>query len=133
MPVNKANGLVVAIAAVVVAASPGLQASETEDSKNRSDIRSEAIRTDWSTRQLDAFAAAVVAVGEARALWRMRIANADTVQQAEAFRARMIAEIESEIAANGLTVETYNKIFTAARADPRLYREIEDRIDKVEP
>lgn len=87
------------------------------------------VRTDWSEEKLDAFAQAVAAVAEAEAIWRMRLTNAQTERQAQEFRERMQAEIEEAIVSNGLSVETYNRIFEAARAKPEFQRDLQERID----
>lgn len=90
------------------------------------------VRTDWSAEKLDAFAQAVAAVAEVEAIWRMRLTNAQTERQAQEFRNRMRAEVEEAIVSNGLSVETYNRIFEAARANPGFQQDLQERIDEAQ-
>lgn len=90
------------------------------------------VRTDWSNEKLDAFAQAVAAVAEVEAIWRMRLSNAQTERQAEEFRNRMRAEVEEAIVTNGLSVETYNRIFKAARANREFRSHLQERIDEAQ-
>jgi hypothetical protein len=89
------------------------------------------VRTDWDDGKLDAFAQAVAAVAEVEAIWRMRLTNAQTERQAREFQERMRAEVEEAIVSNGLSVETYKRIFQAARANPEFKRDLQKRIEKA--
>jgi len=90
------------------------------------------VRTDWSEEKLDAFAQAVAAVTEIKAIWRMRLTNARTERQAQEFQDRMRAEVEKAIVSNGLSVETYNQIFETARTNPEFQRDLQKRIDEAQ-
>ena len=90
------------------------------------------VRSDWSEEKLDAFAQAVAAVAEVEAIWRMRLTNAQTERQAQEFQDRMRAEVEEAIVSNGLSVETYNQIFEAARTNPEFRRELQKRADEAQ-
>ena len=41
----------------------------------------------------------------------------------------MQAEVEEAIVSNGLSVETYRRIFEAARANPEFQQDLQERID----
>lgn len=119
-----AIGLVVAIA--LLGASIGAVGASPDDPDPK------PVRTDWSEDKLDAFAQAVAAVAEVEAIWRMRLTNAQTERQAQEFRERMQAEIEEAIVSNGLSVETYNRIFEAARAKPEFQRKLQERVEEAQ-
>ena len=90
------------------------------------------VRTGWSEERLDAFAQAVAAVAEVEAIWRMRLTNAQTERQAQEFQDRMREAVEEAIVNQGLSVETYNRIFEAARAHPEFQRDLQQRIDEAQ-
>lgn len=85
----------------------------------------------WSRAELEAFASAAVKIADVRQLWQMRIAHADTPKQARDYEKRMVAGMHDAIEAEGLSVEDYNRIYAAARADPRLYDEVRTLIQRA--
>ena len=115
--------LAILVAIALLGASIGAVGASPDDPDPK------PVRTDWSAEKLDAFAQAVAAVAEVEAIWRMRLTNAQTERQAQEFRERMRAEVEEAIVSNGLSVETYDRIFEAARAKPEFQQDLRERID----
>ena len=77
-----------------------------------------------SQDQLASFASAVVQVQQIRSKWQTRMQDADSAEKTREFQTQATAEITSAVQEQGLTVETYNAIATAARDNPELVSRI---------
>ena len=126
------NLMRLAIALLIAVALLGASIGAVGASPDHPVPEAKPVRTDWSEEKLDAFAQAVAAVAEVKAIWRMRLTNAQTERQAQEFQDRMREAVEEAIVNQGLSVETYNRIFEAARARPEFQRDLQQRIDEAQ-
>ncbi len=78
----------------------------------------EAAAVDDAT--LQAFAKASLEVEELSSEWAPRLQQAGSEQEAQQLRAEANAEMVKVVESEGLDVETYNRVFQAAQADPQL-------------
>lgn len=89
--------------------------------------QAQEIKTDWSQQKLEAYASAVVKVESVFAALRQAIAQSPEKEQELQRQAN--EEAVEAVRAEGLTVDEYNQIFTATRADPRFNQKVIELIE----
>ena len=93
-------------------------------------VPASAADSDYSDDKLRAFVAAAVVVGDKSSEWCAKIESAASEEEASQLRQQAEQELVQAIdAADDITLEEYNEISVAARADPQLatrFREIYD-------
>jgi hypothetical protein len=88
-------------------------------------------QTEFSQNQLESFASATVKVRDIRSKWQSQMQSADSAEKAKEFQSQANVEMVNAVEANGLTVETYNAIATAARSNPELANRITELLQKT--
>ena len=73
-----------------------------------------------SQDQLASFASAALQVQQIRSKWQTRMQEADSPEKAQELQVQAATEMVSAVQDQGLTVETYKAIATAARDNPEL-------------
>lgn len=104
--------------AVLIALSSSGQASAQSGTK-----------TDWSQDKLEAYAAAVVDVEQIFAGYRPQIAEAESSEEVAALREEAAADAVEAVRDRGLSIEEYNRIYQATRADQRLNEDVQALIE----
>jgi hypothetical protein len=81
--------------------------------------------SEFSQNQLKSFAVAAIQVQEIRSKWQVRMQQEDrNTKEAKELQEQANSEIVQAVGDAGLTVETYNAIAAAARANPELANRI---------
>jgi len=73
-----------------------------------------------SQDQIASFASAALQVQQIRSKWQTRMQAVDSDEKAKEFQVQAATEMVNAVKDNGLTVETYKAIATAARDNPEL-------------
>lgn len=87
-------------------------------------------QAEFSQNQLESFASATLKVRDIRSKWQSQMQSADSDEKAKEFQTQANVEMVNAVEANGLTVETYNAIATAARSNPDLANHITQLLEK---
>ena len=89
-----------------------------------------AAESEYSDDKLRAFVAAAVMIGDMSSEWREKIEAAPSEEEANQLREQAGQELAAAIdAADDITLEEYNDISVAARADPELATRIREIYD----
>lgn len=89
-----------------------------------------AAEQQYSDDKLRAFVAAAVMIGDMSSEWREKIEAAPSEEEANQLREQAGQELAAAIdAADDITLEEYNEISVAARADPELATRIREIYD----
>jgi hypothetical protein len=113
----------VLVTAALLAGLLTLGVAQAQDSKTQQQ-QPMSQQSDFSQDQLKSFASAALQVQELHAKWQTQMQAADSAEKAQKLQAQANSEMVSAVENEGLTVETYNTIATAARANPELANRI---------
>lgn len=89
------------------------------------DMSTEAPQVDVSDEEVQSFAAAMVSVQELGQEWTQRMQETDDQEELSQMQQDAQEEMIGAIEDEGMTVEEYNEIATAAQQDPELAQQIE--------
>lgn len=89
------------------------------------DMSTEAPEVDVSDEEVQSFAAAMVSVQELGQEWTQRMQETDDQEELSQMQQDAQEEMIGAIEDEGMTVEEYNEIATAAQQDPELAQQIE--------
>jgi hypothetical protein len=120
----------VLVTAALLAGLLTLDVAQAQDSKTQQQ-QPMSQQSDFSQDQLESFASATLQVQEVRAKWQTQMQTADSAEKAQALQAQANNEMVSAVEDEGLTVETYNAIATAARANPDLANRITELMQQA--
>lgn len=84
--------------------------------------------SDVSEGEIQSFARAVIAVERLKAQHRPDLEAAADPDRKDAIRTQAMTQMVQAVKAEGLSVERYNGIYTAQRADPELAQRVEEQI-----
>jgi hypothetical protein len=87
-------------------------------------------QTEFSQSELESFATATLKVRDIRSKWQSQMQSADNADKAKELQSQANVEMVNAVEANGLTVETYNAIATAARSNPELANRITQLLEQ---
>ena len=116
------------LAAVLTLAGP--RPMHAQDSKTQR-AQPPMQQTEFSQNQLESFASATLKVRDIRSKWQSQMQSADSDEKAKEFQTQANVEMVNAVESNGLTVETYNAIATAARSNPDLANRITKLLEKA--
>ena len=86
----------------------------------------------YSGDQLESYAEAVIKVQEINKSYAPKLEAAETMEQRQRVREEATEEMVEAIRAEGLSVETYNEIFSAAQADLRLMERVNRHVERAQ-
>lgn len=89
--------------------------------------------TKFDQGQIESFASAAREVHKIRTKWQSRLQDTEDADKAQELRTQAGAEMMSAVEKNGLSVDTYNAIATAAQQDPKLAERIAKLMDQSSP
>lgn len=116
------------VAGMLLASSLIFSAAAPAAAQTAEQSQTEQLKTDWSEKKLDAFAAASVAISEKQAEWRQRIAEAESRDKQADLREQANKEIKGTIEDKGLSPQEYSRIHRSAQQNDDLYEELVTRI-----
>lgn len=119
---------VVPFASAVLIASPAIAedmgGSAQDDGQMQGQTQDQAA-TGFSAQKLQSFAGAVTGIQQVARDYAPRLREAETLEQVSELEKQAQTEMLQTVENEGLTVEEYNQIATAAQGDPRLAAEIQ--------
>ncbi len=87
--------------------------------------------SDISNEQIQKAAECYIKITEVREQYQDQFAQAESTEEAQNLQAKINEEITDAVEENGMTVEQYNEVVTAAQTDENLRADLLDRISKM--
>ena len=92
----------------------------------------QAVPADFDDEEVDRAASAYVDIIDIREDYQERLAEVDDPEVAQQIQMEANEEITEAVEDNGIDVETYNDIITAAQADEELMNDLLNKIDRLQ-
>ena len=119
---------VVALAALGLSATPAAPAAAQQPQQQRP---APPAASSFDSDQLQSYAAAVVEVQKINEEYLPKLESAESRGEQQKIREEATGMMVEAIKAEGISVETYNKIYKAARADPRFAQRLNRLIEEA--
>lgn len=117
----KAYALSIATGGFLLMAAPAIHAENITGTPQQV---AQAAQTEFGDQQLQQYAEAVTQIRELNVEWQQRIQKTEDPGEAQEMRQAANEEMIGAIRDEGLTLEEYNQITTAATNDPELRNQI---------